>query len=163
MLGKGLGYLLLSIVCFVIALLQFMQKGTPLTNSYSFESEEIKEYIKKNVDKKPFFRQGGIALLLVGVMFLLIWIEEVTGLEWVYWMQLGSVPLVIIWAIVSSVKLDKIKKEALKNMREIQKYEHKPNFPSSKYNNKITAESLFIVIIPLIVAIVITLIALYQS
>ena len=163
MLGKGLGYLLLSIVCFVIALLQFMQKGTPLTNSYSFESERIKEYIKNHIDPKPFFRQGGIALLFMGAMFLLIWIQEISYREWIYWIQMALTPLVIIWAIVSSVKLEKIKKEALKNMREIQKYEHKPNFPSSKYNNKITAESLFIVIIPLIVAIVITLIALYQS
>lgn len=57
--------LLLSIVCAVISVLQFKEKGVLLNNAYIYASKQERE----NMDKTPHYRQSGIVFALISAIF----------------------------------------------------------------------------------------------
>ena len=135
-------YSIISTACLVGAILQFMQKGIPFTNEFNFESKDI----KNQVDKKPFFIQGGTFLLYLAFLFIVILIQEVKYMGWLDVLFKISLPLFIIYAIISSVKLEKLKKNVKKSQNTGTKSLHGQQDDENKFT------IILLILIPFIVA-----------
>ena len=57
----------IAIICFVFSYLQFNEKGFLFNNAYIYASKQE----RKNMDKKPHYKQSGIVFLLIGIIFLI--------------------------------------------------------------------------------------------
>lgn len=57
----------IAIICFVFSYLQFNEKGFLFNNAYIYASKQE----RKNMDKKPYYKQSGIVFLLIGIIFLI--------------------------------------------------------------------------------------------
>ena len=62
------------------------------------------------MDKKPYFRQSGIILLLVGVIFLILAADMILKTDWLIFCSIAVAASTIIYAVISSAKIDKKKK-----------------------------------------------------
>lgn len=92
----------MSIASFIISFMQFKEKGFLFNNAYILASKSERE----KMDKKPHYRQSGIVFLLIGVKFFLMAIEFILKVKWL-WIAVGiTEAAVLIYAIVSSVKID---------------------------------------------------------
>ena len=157
-------YSIISIACLVGAILQFMQKGIPFTNEYNFESKDI----KSRVDKKQFFIQGGTFLLYLAFLFIVILIQEVKYMGWLDVLFNISLPLFIIYAIISSFKLRKLKKNAQnyttihesKQIEETQDTTIKPKPTKKDDESKLTI--VLVILLPFIVGFIIIMEALSE-
>ena len=160
-------YSIISIVCLVGAIFQFLQKGVPFTNEYNFESKDI----RNRVDKKPFFLQGGVFLLYLALMFIGVLIQEINYLDWLDVLFKISLPIFIIYAIISSIKLEKLKKNARTNAIPISESEqiertHNHNTVANSIHAKKDDESkltiVLVITLPFIVAFIIIMEALSE-
>ena len=154
-------YSIIPIACLVGAILQFMQKGVPFTNAYNFESKDI----KNRVDKKPFFIQGGILLLYLALLFIGILIQEIKYMNWVEVLFKISLPLLIIYAIISSVKLEKLKKKAQNHMP-IYESEHIERTQSIATKSKVAKnddESKLAIVLVITLPLIVTLIIIMEA
>lgn len=93
--------LLISIALFVISFFQFKERGPLLNNAYLFASEQE----RKTMDKKPHYRQSGIVFGLLGVIFLLIALEMLLKIGWLYYIVWAVAFIAIVYAVVSSIKV----------------------------------------------------------
>ena len=87
---------------FVMSILSFMQKGFLLNNAYIYASKEE----RKQLDKKPHYRQSAIVFLFLGVAFLLLGIMMLTKAYWLFYIAIGVAILTIIYAVVSGIKIE---------------------------------------------------------
>lgn len=71
-------------------------------NAYIYASKEERE----KMDKKPHYRQSAIVFLLLGVSFLLLGIMTLTDAVWLLYVVLGLAVFAIIYAFVSSVRIE---------------------------------------------------------
>lgn len=55
----------ISLVCFVISVLSFLQKGYLFNNVYTGASKEQKE----TMNKKPYYLQSGVIFFILGIIF----------------------------------------------------------------------------------------------
>ncbi len=97
----GILCILLALVCVVLCVLQFRQKGVPLNNAYLWASEVA----RRRLDCAALFRQSAVIFGLIALMMLLIGLECIlnTGL-----LLIGVGPLVaaaLIYAVVSSIRI----------------------------------------------------------
>lgn len=95
-----------AIVCFVLSYLQFHEKGFLMNNAYIYASQKERE----TMDKKPHYRQSGIVFLMVGVIFLLNVLEMMLETGWLFYGVIVLVIMAMIYAIVSSIAIEKHKK-----------------------------------------------------
>ncbi len=102
-MGTAIFIIFMSITSFIISFMQFKEKGYLFNNAYIFASENERE----KMDKKPHYRQSGIVFLLIGVMFLLMAIEFIVKSKWIWIAEGITAAAVLIYAIVSSVKIDR--------------------------------------------------------
>lgn len=102
-MGTAIFIIFMSITSFIISFMQFKEKGFLFNNAYIFASENERE----KMDKKPHYRQSGIVFLLIGVMFLLMAIEFIVKAKWIWIAEGITAAAVLIYAIVSSVKIDR--------------------------------------------------------
>ncbi len=86
---------IISIICYIISLLQFLEKMPLLNNTYSNE--------KENVDKKPYYIQAGIVFLLVGIIFTINGIGFLLKLNWLFYTVIIIAVITIIYTIASTV------------------------------------------------------------
>ena len=93
----------IAIICFVFSYLQFNEKGFLFNNAYIYASKQE----RKNMDKKPHYKQSGIVFLLIGIIFL---INTILQTVWLVYLVIGVVIVAIVYAIVSSVMIEKRKK-----------------------------------------------------
>lgn len=91
--------LVLAIVSFIISICSFKEKGFLLNNAYMFASEQE----RKEMDKKPHYRQTAIVFCLLGVVFLLFAIEAITQIKEIFYVAIGGVITVVVYAIISSI------------------------------------------------------------
>lgn len=97
---------ILAIICMIISVIQFKEKGFLFNNAYIWASKEERE----KMDKKPHYHQSGIVFALCGAIFLVMGVECVFLTGWL-WMIDGILAVVLlVYAIVSSVKTSKTKK-----------------------------------------------------
>lgn len=96
----------IAISCFVFSYLQFKEKGFLFNNAYIYASKQE----RKTMNKKPHYKQSGIVFLLIGSIFLINAVDIILQTDWLFYFVIGIVAVAIIYAIVSSVILEKTKK-----------------------------------------------------
>lgn len=95
----------ISIICFVFSYLQYNEKGFLFNNSYIYASKKE----RKNMDKKPYYKQSGIVFVLIGIIFLISAIDITLQTGWLFYSVIGVAVVAIVYAIVSSVMIEKRK------------------------------------------------------
>lgn len=108
-MGNIIGAIVLSViaaVCFIFSCLQFNEKGFLFNNAYIYASKQE----RKNMDKKPYYKQSGIVFGLIGIIFLLNAIDIILQTGGLFYCVIGVETVAIVYAIVSSVVIAKSKK-----------------------------------------------------
>ena len=95
----------IAIIAFVIAILQFVEKGFLFNNAYLWASKEE----RKRMDKKPYYKQSGVIFLLIGILFSLNALDALLKKDWIFPVVIVIAIGTIIYAIVSSVVIEKKK------------------------------------------------------
>ena len=104
-----IGVIILSVVaiaCFVVSYLQFHEKGFLFNNAYLYASKKERE----NMDKKPHYRQSGIVFIMIGLVFLITAIDMLLKAVRLYGLVIAIAIIAIVYAIVSSVIIERNKK-----------------------------------------------------
>lgn len=97
---------LLTLVSFWISYRSFRQKGYLFNNAYLLASKQERE----KMDKAPYYRQSAIVFLLIGLMFLMTTIDTLLQSTWLIYLTLAMALGVLLYAIISSVSIEKKKK-----------------------------------------------------
>lgn len=92
----------LAMVCWVIAILQFMEKGFCMNNAYIFARKQEREHM----NKKPYYRQTGIVFALIAAAFFCLAAEIILETGWLMKGVWVIIVLTVIYAIISSIKLE---------------------------------------------------------
>ena len=98
---------IISVLAFVMSIRSFMGKGFLFNNAYIYASEQE----RKSMNKKPFYRQSGIVFLLIGIIFLLNGFNLLSEIKWIFYVIIAIVIITFVYAIVSSVTIDKNNKQ----------------------------------------------------
>lgn len=98
---------IISVLAFVMSIRSFMGKGFLFNNAYIYASEQERE----SMNKKPFYRQSGIVFLLIGIIFLLNGFNLLSEIKWIFYVIIAIVIITFVYAIVSSVTIDKNNKQ----------------------------------------------------
>ena len=96
----------LAIGAFIISFFSFREKGFLFNNAYLYASKEE----RATMDKKPHYRQSAIVFLMIGIVFLLIAISVFCINRWIRYIAIAVAIIAIIYAIVSSVMIERHKK-----------------------------------------------------
>lgn len=99
----GIVCIIIAMIVFVIAILQFAEKGFLFNNAYLWASKEE----RKRMNKNPHYKQSGIVFLLIGIIFLLNALEALFKMNWIFPVVIVICVGTIIYAIVSSVMIEK--------------------------------------------------------
>ena len=97
---------LVALGCFVISFFQFKQKGFLFNNAYIYASEKERE----TMDKKPHYIQTGVIFVFIGLIFTVNAINVVLKKNFLLFAVIGIAVMAIIYAIVSSVLIERRKK-----------------------------------------------------
>lgn len=98
---------ILAIACFAAGCLQLQEKGPLLNNAYLYASKQDRE----KMDKKPHYRQSGVVFVLLGTIFALYGVECLLETGWLHFCGILLVILTVVYAVVSSVCIEKRKQE----------------------------------------------------
>ena len=108
------GKIIVSLIVLVIAginlflsIMSFMEKGKLMNNAYIYASKEERE----KMNKKPYYRQSGIAFLFTFMEFVFIGLSCL--FDNVIYTVFQALVLIIlfVYAITSSVKISKQEKK----------------------------------------------------
>lgn len=108
-MGNKVGAIILgviAVICFIFSYLQFNEKGFLFNNAYIYASKQE----RKNMDKKLHYKQSGIIFVLIGIIFLIDAIDIILQTGWLLYLVIGVAIVAIVYAIVSSVMIEKRKK-----------------------------------------------------
>ena len=97
---------LLAIGAFIISFFSFREKGFLFNNAYLYASKEE----RATMDKKPHYRQSAVVFLMIGIIFLLEAMSSFWTNSWFSYMAIAVAIIAIIYAIVSSVMIERHKK-----------------------------------------------------
>lgn len=97
---------LVAIGAFIMSYLSFKEKGFLFNNAYIYASKHERE----TMDKKPHYRQSAIVFLLIGAIFLLNGVSVFLSAGWIFFLAIAISIVAIIYAIVSSVTIERRKK-----------------------------------------------------
>ena len=95
--------ILLTIISFIISYRQFKEKGFLFNNAYLYASEAE----RKEMNKKPYYRQSAIAFCYSGSLFFLIAMAIFTGWKWTFYVGLILSIFAIVYAVISSVNIER--------------------------------------------------------
>ena len=93
----------ISLVCFVISVLSFLQKGYLFNNVYIGASKEQKE----TMNKKPYYLQSGVIFFILGITFLLDGFDILFKTSWIFFIIISLIIITIIYTLVSSSLIKK--------------------------------------------------------
>ena len=96
----------IAIICFIISYLQFNEKGFLFNNAYIYASKQERE----TMDKKTYYKQSGIVFVLIGIIFLINAIDIILQTGWLFYLVIGIAIVVIVYAIISTVMIEKRQK-----------------------------------------------------
>ncbi|MBE6731350.1 MAG: DUF3784 domain-containing protein [Ruminococcaceae bacterium] len=96
-------FALISLMCFIISILQFSEKGFLFNNSYIYASKDERE----NMNKTPYYRQTGIIFIFLGIIFLINSAEMILETGWLSNLVLPIVLAAIIYAVVSTIIIER--------------------------------------------------------
>ena len=97
----------LSVFLFFMSVRSFMEKGFLFNNAYIYASKQERE----KMNKKPYYRQSAIVFLLLGIVFLLLALAVLLEAHWIYFVGVAVVIITLIYAIVSSITIEKNNKQ----------------------------------------------------
>lgn len=97
---------IVAIMCFVFSYLQFNEKGFLFNNAYIYASKEE----RKLMDKKPHYKQSGIVFLMIGIIFAINAIDMILKTGWLFYVVMFIAVIAIIYAIASSIIIEKNKR-----------------------------------------------------
>ena len=96
---------IISIVMFVISFRSFKEKGFLFNNAYIYSSKKERE----NMNKKPYYRQTAVAFLLLGILFFSVGLDTIFKTEWLFYVNIVYVFIIVVYAILSSIVISKKK------------------------------------------------------
>ncbi len=99
----GIVFCVLTLVCGIVSIFQFNRKGVLLNNEYLYATEEE----RKKMNKKPHYIQSGIVFALLSASFLFFGLRFLLDISWLYVIAVIFLLATVVYAIVSSVKLNK--------------------------------------------------------
>ena len=106
----GIIFLVLAIGGFVTSYFQFKEKGYLFNNAYFWASQDERRRMDQEKEtKRLYYHQSGFAFLLIGIICLTFAVYIATGWMWMYVVVWISVIIAVVYAVVSSVKLEKHK------------------------------------------------------
>lgn len=97
----------IAVICFIISYLQFHEKGFLFNNAYIYASKKERE----TMDKAPYYRQSGIVFSLIGLLFLINTLVLIYPIGWLFWLVIGIITITLVYAVVSSVIIEKRKQK----------------------------------------------------
>ena len=97
---------LLAILSFVFSYLQFHEKGFLFNNAYIYASKKEREIM----DKRSHYKQSGVVFLLLGIIWLINAVDMVLKTEWLFYLFIVVAVITVIYAIISSIVIEKRKK-----------------------------------------------------
>ncbi|MCQ2478746.1 MAG: DUF3784 domain-containing protein [Clostridia bacterium] len=89
----------LALDCFIISIMQFLNKGFLFNNSYIHASKSERE----KMDKKPYNKQSGIVFLLLGITLSADALELFLRTGKLFFVVAGLLIIALVYAIISSV------------------------------------------------------------
>lgn len=98
---------LLSVICLVISIRQFKEKGFVFNNAYLYATKEERE----RMNKKPYYRQSGIVFSIFAAMLALMAVDIATHTGWLMYVVWILAFAAVIYAIVSAVRIEKKNKK----------------------------------------------------
>lgn len=96
----------IAVVCFIFSYMQFNEKGYLLNNAYIYASKQERE----TMDKKTHYKQSGIVFLLIGIIFLINAVDMILQTGWLFYFVMGIAVIAIVYAVISSVVIEKRRK-----------------------------------------------------
>ena len=96
----------IAVFALVMSIRSFREKGIPLNNAYLHATEEERE----TMDKTPYYRQTGVVFLLIALVFALNGLDVITQIRVFSYAAIGTIAITVLYAIVSSVWIEKRKK-----------------------------------------------------
>ncbi len=93
----------LSGVCAFLSARHFAEKGFLLNNAYIWASEKERE----SMDKKPHYRQSAIVFCFLSAVLLVIGISTLLKNSKILLIEIPLLIGVLIYAIISSIKIEK--------------------------------------------------------
>ncbi len=96
-----------SVFLFFMSIRSFMEKGFLFNNAYIYASKQERE----KMNKKPYYRQSAIVFLLFGIVFLLLALAVLLEAYWISFVGVAVVIITLIYAIVSSITIEKNNKQ----------------------------------------------------
>ena len=93
----------LACVALILSVRHFRQKGFLLNNAYIYASPEERE----KLDKRPWYRQTAVCLLMVSLIFALIGLYALTRSGMLLILEALAVAAALVYAVVSTVMINK--------------------------------------------------------
>ena len=106
MIAAAIIFFVIAAAAFIMSGLSFVEKGFLFNNAYIYASKEMRE----KMDKKPYYRQSATVFLLIGLIFLLNGFSVIFETKWIFYAVIAVVVIAMVYAIVSSVMIEKNKK-----------------------------------------------------
>ena len=98
--------MLVSLLLFIVSIRSFQEKGFLLNNAYLYATKKERE----TMNKKPYYRQTAVLFFLMGITFLLIGFAILYNAGWITYIAEAVVLIIVIYAIASSIAIEKGKK-----------------------------------------------------
>ena len=95
-------YLLSGILLF-LGIRQFMEKGFLLNNAWLYATKEQ----RKSMDKKPYYRQSAIVFCILSAVFIVAGLSLMLQNDRFLLFEIPLISGAIIYAIVSSIRINK--------------------------------------------------------
>ena len=98
---------LVSFFLFAVSIRSFLEKGFLFHNAYLYASKKERQ----TMNKKPYYRQTAVVFFLMGIVFLLLGFAIVLDAGWITYIAEAVILALLIYAIVSSIAIEKRKKQ----------------------------------------------------
>ena len=95
----------IAIGAFIKSYRSFKEKGFLFNNAYIYASKQERE----TMDKTPHYRQSAIVFFMIGVIFLLNGVSVLLAANWILFLVIAIAIVAIIYAIVSSITIERRK------------------------------------------------------
>lgn len=90
-------------VLLLLSIRSFLEKGFLLNNAYLYASREE----RKTMNKKPYYKQSAIVFCILSAVFIVIGISLILHNDRLFLLEIPLASGVIIYAIVSTVLINK--------------------------------------------------------
>ena len=96
---------LVAAAALILGIRSLREKGFLFNNGYIYASKQERQ----NMDKKPYYRQTAVIFFLISLIFLLNGVEILLDAGWIFFVVITIAVLTVIYAIVSSIMIEKRK------------------------------------------------------